>query len=268
MKLFFQIKGEGPPMIILHGLYGSSDNWMSIAGELSRNYTVYIPDQRNHGRSPHSSRHDYTDMITDLEELINENITGKVILLGHSMGGKTAIGYAIKHPETLAALIVADISPFTRHPDDFAIAQAHEKILKALLYSDISSANTRQAAEKIILQEISDQRVGKFLMKSLYRNESGRFAWRINAPALFNNLDKLMAGIPVYGEALKGITGFPVLFIRGGNSDYLPEKQFPEIMQLFPAADIVTLEGTGHWLHAEKPDEFTAIVKKFLTGGY
>ena len=140
MKLFFRKMGEGPPVIILHGLYGSSDNWITIARALSDSYTIYIPDQRNHGKSPHSSRHDYIEMTADIEELVQENIGGKFILLGHSMGGKVAINFALKHPERIASLIVADISPFSRYPDDLAIVESHEKILKTLLYTDISSA--------------------------------------------------------------------------------------------------------------------------------
>jgi pimeloyl-ACP methyl ester carboxylesterase len=268
MKLFYRKLGEGPPIIILHGLYGSSDNWMSIARKLSDTYTIFLPDQRNHGRSPHSMRHDYSDMTTDLEEFVNENINGKFSLLGHSMGGKTAISFALKNPALLDSLIVADISPFSRHPDDFKIVESHMKIIRILLHTDLESAMSREEAENKVLAEFQDKRLASFLLKSIYRNETGNFAWRINAPAIFNNLETLMAGLELPDTGPSGVTGFPVLFIRGGDSDYLPESHFADLHSLFPAAEIHTLSETGHWLHAEKPEEFTNIVRKFLAGNY
>lgn len=268
MKLFFRKLGEGPPIVILHGLYGSSDNWMSIARNLSDTYTVFIPDQRNHGRSPHSMRHDYTEMTADLEELINENIKGKFSLLGHSMGGKTAIAFALKNPLLLDSLIIADISPFSRHPEDFKIVESHMKIISILLHTDLESAQSRKEAEDKVLSAFEDKRLASFLLKSIYRNENGNFAWRINAPAIYNNLEKLMTGLVLPQTAVTHVTGFPVLFIRGGNSDYLPESHFADIKSLFPAAQIHTIPETGHWLHAEKPDEFTTIVREFITGNY
>lgn len=268
MKLFFRKMGEGPAVIILHGLYGSSDNWVSIARELSSDYSIYIPDQRNHGKSPHSSHHDYTDITTDIEEMIQENINGKVALLGHSMGGKVAINFAIRHPERITSLIVADISPFRRYPDDISIVESHEKILKTLLYTDISSASSRNDAEEMVMKEIPDKRVAGFLLKNITRDKSGKFIWKLNASALYNNIDNLMAGLTITEEISGGITGFPVLFIRGGDSDYLPDTHRMDILKLFPAAEFITIPDTGHWLHADKPEEFVGIVKKFLGGTY
>lgn len=260
--------GEGPPIVILHGLYGSSDNWMSIARKLSDTYTIFLPDQRNHGQSPHSIRHDYSEMTTDLEELVNENIKGKFSLLGHSMGGKTAISFALKNPGLLDSLIVADISPFSRHPEDFSIVDSHTKITSILLHTDLETAQSRKEAEVKVLSAFEDKRLASFLLKSIYRNENGKFAWRINAPAIYNNLEKLMAGVIVPESAAAGVTGFPVLFIRGSNSDYLPESHFNNLRLLFPAAEIYTIPEAGHWLHAEKPDEFSDIVRKFISGNY
>lgn len=268
MKLFFRKMGEGPPVIILHGLYGSSDNWITIARALSDSYTIYIPDQRNHGKSPHSSRHDYIEMTADIEELVQENIGGKFILLGHSMGGKVAINFALKHPERIASLIVADISPFSRYPDDLAIVESHEKILKTLLYTDISSAASRKGAEDMVLEKIIDKRTGGFLLKNIARDKSGKFRWTINAPAIYNNIEKLMSGLTIPDDLTGGMTGFPVLFIRGGESEYLPDSHKADISKLFPAAEFITIAGTGHWLHADKPAEFVQIVRDFLSGTY
>ncbi len=260
--------GEGPPVIILHGLYGSSDNWVSIARVLSASYTIYIPDQRNHGKSPHSSHHDYNYLTADIEELIQENINGKIALIGHSMGGKVAVNFAIRNPEKITSLIVADISPFRRFPDDLAIIESHEKILKALLYTDLSTATTRKDAEEMVMVKIPDKRTAGFLLKSITRNKSGKFVWILNASALYNNIDNLMSGLTVSEEVSVGITGFPVLFIRGGDSEYLPDSHKKDISRLFPAAEFITIPDTGHWLHADKPAEFVAIVRDFLAGTY
>jgi pimeloyl-ACP methyl ester carboxylesterase len=164
MKLFCRKMGEGPPIVILHGLYGSSDNWMSIARKLSDTYTIFLPDQRNHGQSPHSIRHDYSEMTTDLEELVNENIKGKFSLLGHSMGGKTAISFALKNPGLLDSLIVADISPFSRHPEDFSIVDSHTKITSILLHTDLETAQSRKEAEVKVLSAFEDKRLASFLL--------------------------------------------------------------------------------------------------------
>jgi esterase len=268
MKLFYRKMGEGPPVIILHGLYGSSDNWVSIARELSDSYTIYIPDQRNHGKSPHSIHHDYNAMTADLEELIHDIIKDKVALLGHSMGGKVAVNFAMRNPDRVASLIVADISPFSRYPDDLAIIESHEKILKTLLYTDLSGAASRKDAEDIVMEKIPDKRVTSFLLKNITRDKSGKFKWKLNASALNNNIDKLMAGLTISEDVSEEVTGFPVLFIRGGESEYLPESHQKDISGLFPAAEYITISDTGHWLHADKPVEFTAIVRDFLAGTY
>jgi esterase len=268
MKLFYRKLGKGPPLIILHGLYGSSDNWMSIAKKLSDNYTVFIPDQRNHGRSPHSNQHDYSVMASDLEEFIQDHIRSKVILIGHSMGGKTAIFFAHTHPEALSSLIIIDISPFNRKPQDNTMPEAHERIIQAMLNADISSAKTRGEAQENFLSKFGDLRIGRFLLKNLYKDDSGRFAWRINVQAIRNSLEHLMAGLPDPSAATTEITGFPVLFLRGEESDYIPESHLDDIKRLFPAADIITVAETSHWLHAEKPEEITTIIRDFLSGNY
>jgi len=268
MKLFCRILGEGPPLIIMHGLYGSSDNWVTIARELSEAYSVYIPDQRNHGRSPHNSRHDYSGMTSDLEELVEEHNISETVLLGHSMGGKVAINYAIAHPEKITSLIVADISPFKRYPEDLRIINSHEKILKTLLYTTVTELSSRKEAEEIMVKAIDDKKTAAFLLKNLIRNSAGKFEWRINTPALYNNIEKLMSGLSIPEDYYNGITGFPVLFIKGGNSDYLPDSHRPQISRLFPTAEFATIQGAGHWLHAEKPVEFIRIVREFLAGTY
>ncbi|MDX9928881.1 MAG: alpha/beta fold hydrolase [Bacteroidales bacterium] len=268
MKLFFRKYGKGPPLVILHGLYGSSDNWIPIAARLSDEYTVLLPDQRNHGSSPHSALHDYIYLSSDIEEFAEKNIDGPFILLGHSMGGKAAMTFALRHPELLNALIVADISPFTRSDDQSAIARSHNNILEALLKTDLSAFSSRAAIEKEISSYIGDEKVTSFIMKNLQREGKDKFAWKLNAAALCDNIDKLMETIPFSNSGESMAVGFPVLFIRAGRSNYLPESHIPDIARIFPTATFRTIEGAGHWLHAEEPAKFTQMVKDFLGGDY
>jgi esterase len=266
MDLFYREYGEGPPLIILHGLYGDSSNWVTIARHLGKNYTVFVPDMRNHGKSPHSGVHDYMAMSTDITEFAEKRSLPKISILGHSMGGKTAMTFSVMNPEKVAALIIADISPFSRSDQSDTIPRFHQKVLETLLNTDISSYSGRGEIEKIISEIIGDRRTASFLLKNLYRAENGSYDWRLNARSLYDNLDKLMGSIPA--DISNKVTGFPVLFIKGSESGYLPESHFNAISGLFPAAEFRIIEGAGHWLHAEKPEEFTQTVKNFLEGGY
>ncbi|MFO7575823.1 MAG: alpha/beta fold hydrolase [Bacteroidales bacterium] len=266
MDLFYRKYGEGPPLIILHGLYGDSSNWVTIARHLEKNYTVFVPDMRNHGNSPHSQVHDYMAMSSDIAEFIEKKSMSKVSLLGHSMGGKTAMTFSAKNPDKVASLIIADISPFIRSDQSDKIPRFHQKVLGTLLNTDISSYSGRAEIEEIIAEMIGDTRTASFLLKNLYRMENGRYGWRLNARSLYDNLNKLMGTIPA--DISRTVTGFPVLFIKGSESGYLPESHFPMITDLFPAAEFKIIEGAGHWLHAEKPEEFSETVLSFLEGGY
>jgi pimeloyl-ACP methyl ester carboxylesterase len=266
MDLFYRKYGEGPPLIILHGLYGDSSNWVSIARHLGRNYTVFVPDMRNHGNSPHSQVHNYRVMSSDIIEFTEKKSLPKVSLLGHSMGGKTAMTFSVMNPEKVAALIIADISPFSRNNQSDRIPRFHRKVLDALLNTDISSYKGRAEIEKKMAEIIGDERTAAFLLKNLYRMKNGSYGWRLNARSLYDNLEQLMGSIP--SDIYNMVTGFPVLFIKGSDSEYMPESHFPDITNLFPAAEFKIIEGAGHWLHAEKPKEFTETVMSFLEGGY
>lgn len=266
MDLYYRKYGQGPPLIILHGLYGDSSNWVTIARKLEKSFTVYLPDMRNHGNSFHSQKHDYLAMSSDIARFTEMISADRVSFLGHSMGGKAAMTFALQNPERVAALIVADISPFSRSGLQDSIPRFHRKVLDTIIYTDISSYTARSQVEKAVSEKIGDAGTTSFLLKNLQRGDDGRFRWKLNARALSDNLGLLMGS--VQADTGSPVTGFPVLFIRGGDSGYLPESHFPEIGRLFPAAEFKTLEGTGHWLHAEKPDEFTEIVKLFLGGAY
>ena len=158
MKLFYRKYGEGPPLVILHGLYGSSDNWVTLAKKLSDSFTVYLPDQRNHGQSPHSETHDYDSMRDDLYEMVNDLALKKFFLAGHSMGGKTAISFALKWPEMLNGLLIADISPFTYETDGHSAYNQHSIILNAILSFDLNKISTRNEAEKLLSEKIPSEK--------------------------------------------------------------------------------------------------------------
>jgi len=264
MKLFYRKYGNGPALVILHGLYGSSDNWVTIAKNLSDSFTVYLPDQRNHGQSPHNEIHDYDSMRDDLFELINDLKLKKFFLAGHSMGGKTAISFALKWPERLNGLLIADISPFTYESDGHSAYSQHSGILNAILSLDLQKVTTRNEVEGLLKGKISSEKERGLILKNLQRTENNNFSWKINAKSLLANLEKIMKGIRRQTDYNQQITGFPVIFLRGGDSDYIPEKDFKDILHVFPAAEIIEVPGAGHWIQVDKPDEVVRYLKKLI----
>lgn len=264
MKLFYRKYGNGPPLIILHGLYGSSDNWITIARRLANSFTVYLPDQRNHGQSPHSDIHDYDSMRDDLFELADELSIRKFFLVGHSMGGKTAIAFALKWPEMINGLLVADISPFINENLKYSAFNRHTVILKAILSVDLTGISTRGEVEAILKEKIPSEKVRGFILKNLQRVSGKKFKWKVNSLSILNNLEKIMEGIDRRACTGESVEGFPVIFLKGATSDYLPPCDFPDIQKVFPAAEFVTVKGSGHWLHAERPDEVIRNIENLL----
>jgi Predicted hydrolases or acyltransferases (alpha/beta hydrolase superfamily) len=264
MKLFYRKYGNGPPLIILHGLYGSSDNWVTIAKKLTDSFTVYLPDQRNHGQSPHSQIHDYDSMRDDLFELAGNLNLKKVFLAGHSMGGKTAISFALKWPEMLNGLLIADISPFTNETGRQSIYSQHFTILNAILSFDLHKISTRREAGNVLLEKIPSERVRELILKNLQRTADNNFEWKLNSPSLLKNLDKIMEGVERQTDYSQQITGFPVIFLKGGDSDYIPTVDFRDIRNVFPAAEIIEIPGAGHWIHVDKPDEVVKYIRRLL----
>lgn len=254
MKLFYRKYGEGPPLMILHGLYGSSDNWVTIAKALSRNFTVYLPDQRNHGLSPHSDLHDFDALSSDIYELAGELGLEKFFLAGHSMGGKAAAFFAVRWPRKIQGLVIADISPFaapdTRTPE----YNQHLSILKSIIETDISSAVSRSDVEMLLREKITSLRTRGMIMKNIQRMPDNKFSWKINAPALLMNLDKIMSGLPRPSDNYQVVTGFPVLFLKGETSGYLPDSDWDDILKIFPAAELKIIRNAGHWIHSDNPE--------------
>lgn len=261
MKLYCRKYGKGPPLVILHALYGSSDNWVSVAKAISSKYTVYLPDLRNHGLSPHSDVHDYNALSDDIDELVRELGTGKFFLAGHSMGGKTALFYAMKWPEKLEGLLIADISPFPSRGRRSREYKLHLNILRTINETDLRGTDSRNDIEDLISGKIPSERIRGFILKNLQRMPDGEFRWKINAPALLENLDKIMGGLPRPEGSYESISGFPVIFLKGENSDYLPDSDHSDILRIFPSAEFTTIRDAGHWLNADNPE---AVISAFL----
>ena len=266
MKLYYRKTGKGPALVILHGLYGSSDNWMTIARYLSDMFTVYLPDLRNHGQSPHADEHTYESMSNDLDEMISETGIGRFILAGHSMGGKVAMKYALNWPDRIYSLVILDISPFGTRDHDNVYYRQHSSILETLLSVNLAGLKTRSEAENLLAIKIPSERIRSFIMKNLARSNHNQFSWKLNVNALYENLDNIMEGIISDDAHYEQVTGFPVLFVKGEDSDYIKEDEMPVIKKIFPSADLKILSNAGHWLHAERPDAVIRIFQDQLTG--
>lgn len=251
MKMHYREMGEGQPFVILHGLFGYSDNWQSHAKKLAEYYRVILVDQRNHGHSSWSEEFSYELMAGDLKELFDELQLKKAILMGHSMGGKTAMFFAQDYPELLEKLIVVDmgIRAYPMH---------HEEIIKGLKAIDLSKNPGRSEAEQMLTPYVDSPGVRQFLLKNLYWNEDKKLAWRMNIPVLEREMPEILKGIDTTKEVL-----LPTLFIRGALSNYILDEDWDDIEAVFPDAHLVTIENAGHWVHAEAPALFLEEVLGF-----
>lgn len=266
MNLFYRIHGNGTPLVILHGLYGSSDNWQQIARMMPENYQIISVDLRNHGASPHSPVHTYDEMVTDLAWLFHELEIEKAHLLGHSMGGKVAIAFAADYPEKILSLTVADITPknYLVTPASAIQYDFHKRILRVLSQIDLSKHFTRTDVEKELEQEIPEKLVRQFILKNLHRAKN-QLEWKINVPVLKENLEHIISGVDADDFADRiPITLYPVLFIKGALSGYIQFEDEAIIRRMYPDALIETMADATHFLHAEKPAEFVQILSKFL----
>ncbi len=265
MNLNFRKLGSGHPLIILHGLYGAGDNWLSIAKVLSGFCEVYLIDQRNHGSSPHASEHNYDVLTKDIKEFMDQQGIEKAMILGHSMGGKVAMRFALTYPHMLTKLIIADISPgsYTNDQNRNHI-KTHERIIQSLMKIDLGKIESLSDADKQMKEFLPDERLRKFLMKNLKKGDDHHYQWKINLSVLKDNLYDISDSIGKDQLDSEGIRNFPVLFIRGANSDYIVEEDETQIKKMFPLSTLVSLKNAGHWLHAEQPDTFAKIVKRFI----
>ena len=253
MALNFKKYGDGDEtLVILHGLFGSLDNWQSLAKQFSEYFTVYILDQRNHGKSPHFDVHTYTAMAADLKEFLDQEGIEETHLLGHSMGGKTVMQFSIQDPQYIKRMVVADIAPKFYAPH-------HNKEIEALESIDFSVLKDRKAVQAKLEETLSNAGVVQFFLKGLTWSEKGELEWKFNLKVLVEQNNNI-------GEALEGFAYFtnPTLFVRGENSNYVTEDDIDTIEEIFPMAQYRTIYDAGHWLHAENPDQFFKEVLNFL----
>jgi pimeloyl-ACP methyl ester carboxylesterase len=259
MQLNYKSFGQGDPVIILHGLFGTLDNWQTIARQLAEHYSVFILDQRNHGRSPHADVHDYPSMAEDLRAFMESQWMYNAHIIGHSMGGKTAMQFALEHPDMVKKLVVVDIAP-KGYPE------RHNHIFDALFSLDLKNLESRQQAEAFLTERIPEASERLFLMKNLSRvspqpPEGGNsFEFKMNLPVIYKHYGDILAPIESDSTFDK-----PTLFIRGAQSKHilLPEDE-PLIKSLFPDAAFATVENAGHWVHADQPAILTDLLLNFF----
>lgn len=254
MKLFFRQFGEGNPVIILHGLFGLSDNWVTIGKKIAAEFAVYIPDQRNHGQSAHSQTFNYQALTEDLLEFIEENKLADPVLIGHSMGGKVAMNFALDHPSLVKQLVIIDISP-VRYP----ARGVHSDIINAMLSVNLQQVSTRSQVEVLLQKALPDIHIRQFILKNLYYRSPKVLDWRPDLVSINNNLDDIFDFIK--GERIFSKT---VLFVRGGLSDYIRSGDESLIRIMFPKAEIKTIPSATHWVHADAPMELCRLLSASL----
>jgi pimeloyl-ACP methyl ester carboxylesterase len=242
-------------MVILHGLLGISDNWVTFGRRISEmGYQVFIPDQRNHGHSPHHPVFNYYALVDDLGEFLEQHKVKEPVLLGHSMGGKVAMKFALENPEMISRIIVVDTSLRT-----YVRFNYHLKLIDAMFSIDFEQVRTRQEVESLLREKIQEPRMLQFLMKNLYWKEKHRLGWRPNLQSISYHIDSMYDGV-FYSTRFTR----PSLFIRGGLSDYILDEDFQAIYNNFPMASIKTIDNGSHWVHADEPEEFFKLVSEFL----
>lgn len=254
MQLSSRRYGAGEPLVILHGLFGSLNNWATLCRAFAEEFEVYAVDQRNHGRSPHHPVHTFPVLADDLREFMDQHGMSSAHLLGHSMGGKTAMEVALGTPDRVKSLIVVDIAPAPYPP-------SHDALMEALSSVDPSAFASRGEVDAALRPQIPVERTRQFLMTNLHRTGDGRLAWRLGLEALMRNSEAMNA-------ALRGGRRFegPVLVVRGEASAYVRPEHLQAFTALFPAARFVTVPGAGHWVHADQPVLFAQAVFAFLRG--
>nr|WP_321407695.1 alpha/beta fold hydrolase [uncultured Carboxylicivirga sp.] len=266
MKLFFREYGsKGPKLIILHGLYGASDNWVSIARQLQTDYHVYLIDQRNHGQSPHASEMNYEVMAEDLLEFFQDQKIEKAYLAGHSMGGKTVMRFALAHSELIDKLVVLDIAPksYASFSNYAEVTNNHSLIIESLLSLDYKNAQSRTDIDKQLAQKLPSKTLRQFLLKNIDRTKEGNYEWRLNLPVLKENLENIMDGFSSLDPESHQIN-IPTIVIRGEKSGYVMDEDTLIIHKYFKKAEIVTIPDAGHWLHAEQPELLVKTLAYFL----
>ena len=259
MELYFKEIGQGravgAPLVMLHGLFGSSDNWLGVAPKLAQHARVFLVDLRNHGLSPHSDEMSYSLMAEDIAEFQDGRRIERAKVLGHSLGGKVAMQFALTFPARVDRLVVVDIAPRANPPE-------HEPVFKALLALDLKQFHSRTAIEAALAPAIPDLTLRRFLLKNVGHN-GPTYKWKIPLDSIFANYPRLCEGIAP-GNPHPHVFPEPTLFLRGGKSPYISDADAPQIRQLFPQGTIETIPTARHWVHADAPEEFVRCVSAFF----
>ena len=254
MKLFFRHMGKGNPVVILHGLLGLSDNWVTFGRQLASDFEVFIPDLRNHGQSPYDPVFNFHVLVEDLHELIEDQGLKKVNLIGHSLGGKTAMFFALEYPDLLDKLVVVDIGLRKYSPN-----LEHQMLIDAMMEVDFSFARSRSDVDRQLEQNVHGLKLRQFLLKNIYWKDKETLGWRVNIPVLKESLPLMLEGITTDKKFLN-----PVLLVRGGLSEYVTDADLPAMVKQFPHTSVKTIANASHWVHADAPGEFYSLVHEFL----
>jgi pimeloyl-ACP methyl ester carboxylesterase len=245
MKLHSKIKGKGQPLVILHGFLGMGDNWKTLANSYAKEgFEVHLVDQRNHGRSPHDEAFNYDLLAEDLKQYLEHKGIKSASIIGHSMGGKTAMRFATLYPGFVEKLIIVDIAPKYYSPH-------HQQILEGLTQIAEARLTSRSDADELLAKYISELSIRQFLLKNLYWKTPDELNLRINLKALKSNIEEIGKGLP-QGATYSGKT----VFIKGEKSNYIQKSDEADIASHFQNFDVESIEGAGHWIHAEKRAEF------------
>jgi pimeloyl-ACP methyl ester carboxylesterase len=255
MELFYRKYGSGKPVIILHGLYGLSDNWAWYGRQLGEKYSVFTPDLRNHGLSPHDDGMNYYAMVSDLEEFLETHNIENPVLIGHSMGGKVVLQYLKENPGKASAAIILDISP-----KRYRANQSHMNILETMSSINLLRISSRKEISEKIKEKIEDERLQNFVLKNLHRQGKDIFSWKPNVEVLETALEDIFDEItpPVRKP------GIPVQFIKGALSQYIKDEDKEEIGKFWSDRPVITVPGASHWLHADNPDFLINVLEDFL----
>lgn len=255
LKLHAKQSGTGRDLILLHGLFGSLENLGAIQRQLSERFRTHALDLRNHGRSPHAPSMSYACQARDVLKYLDDQGLEHADLLGHSMGGKVAMTFALQYPDRCRRIVVADIAPVHYPPH-------HNEIFEGLSKLDPAQIRSRQEADQALQPYVPEVAVRQFLLKNLIRSGDGAFRWRLNLDVIMKDYESIMQGQhaehPFHG---------PVLFLKGGISRYIQPGHRDTVLKLFPKASLREIPGTDHWLHAEKPELFSRLVLRFLEDG-
>ena len=253
LTLASDFTGSGPPLLILHGLFGSATNWRSMARKLADRHAVHALDLRNHGASPWADTMTYTEMADDVRHYIEQHDLGAVTVMGHSMGGKTAMALALAFPDRVERLVVVDIAPRSYHDSLSSYAQAMRGI-------DLMAAASRGEVQRQLQALLPDASVAPFLVQNLVpRND--HFDWRINLAAISASMLDL-TGFPA--ELQERVFDKPTAAIAGALSDYVPGGDTQSFRPMFPRIEIEVIDGAAHWVHADKPQAFFEAVQRAL----